>query len=196
MKKEWGEIKRRRKEGETRYFSWHRATARIPGSLNCAQIVCYLCQKWRRDGIKTCLLLLLLSCFSRVRLCATPETAAHQASPSLGFSRQEHWSGLPFPPMHESEKWKWSYSVVSGSRDPIDCSPPGSSVHGIFQAKVLEWYAIAFSEICPRTLNSRNPQRQWSVLMFRNQYLQGPPKVCQWDLGDHKKKGPTSIITD
>ena len=41
--------------------------------------------------------LLLLSRFSRVWLCATPETAAHQASPFLGFSRQEHWSGLPFP---------------------------------------------------------------------------------------------------
>ena len=51
------------------------------------------------------LLLLLLSRFSRVRLCATPETAAHQAPPSLGFSRQEHWSGLPSPsPMHENEK--------------------------------------------------------------------------------------------
>ena len=50
-------------------------------------------------------ILLLLSHFSRVRLCATPETAAHQAPLSLGFSRQEHWSGLPFPsPMHESEK--------------------------------------------------------------------------------------------
>ena len=50
------------------------------------------------------LLLLLLSRFSHVRLCATPQTAAHQAPPSLGFSRQEHWSGLPFPsPMHESE---------------------------------------------------------------------------------------------
>jgi len=37
----------------------------------------------------------------------TPETAAHQAPPSLGFSKQEHWSGLPFPsPMHESEKVK------------------------------------------------------------------------------------------
>ena len=60
--------------------------------------------------------LLLLSRFSRVRLCATPETAAHQAPPSLVFSRQEHWSGLPFPsPMHESEKWKWSRSVVSDS---------------------------------------------------------------------------------
>ena len=45
--------------------------------------------------------------------------AAHQAPPSLGFSRQEHWSGLPFPsPMHESEKWKWSRSVVSDSSRP------------------------------------------------------------------------------
>ena len=42
------------------------------------------------------LLLLLLSRFSCVRLCATPETGAHQAPLSLGFSRQEHWSGLPF----------------------------------------------------------------------------------------------------
>ena len=51
------------------------------------------------------LLLLLLSRFSHVRFCATPETAAHQAPQSPGFSRQEHWSGLPFPsPMHESEK--------------------------------------------------------------------------------------------
>ena len=123
--------------------------------------------------------LLLLSRFSRVQLCATPETAAYQAPLSLGFSRQEHWSGLPFPsPVHESEKWKWSCSVVSDSAlphrwqptrlprpwdspdkntgvgchfllqcmkvksqsevaqscptlsDPMDCSLPGSSVHG------------------------------------------------------------------
>ena len=53
---------------------------------------------------------------SRVQLLASPWTAAHQAPPSLGFLRQEHWSGLPFPsPMHESEKWKWSCSVVSDS---------------------------------------------------------------------------------
>ena len=46
-----------------------------------------------------------LSHFSRVRLCATPETAAHPAPPSPGLFRQELWSGLPFPsPVHESEK--------------------------------------------------------------------------------------------
>ena len=50
-------------------------------------------------------LLLLLSHVSRVQFCATPEMAAHQAPPSLGFSRQEHWSGLSCPsPVHESEK--------------------------------------------------------------------------------------------
>ena len=68
--------------------------------------------------------LLLLSRSSRVQLCVTPETAAHQALPSLGFSRQEHWSGLPFPsPMHESEKWKWSRSVVSDSYRPHGLQP-------------------------------------------------------------------------
>ena len=85
----------------------------------------------------TNLLLLLLNHISHVRLCVTPQTAAYQTPPSLGFSRQEHWSGLPFPsPMHESE------SEVAQScptlRDPKDCSLPGSSIHGIFQARVLD----------------------------------------------------------
>ena len=78
--------------------------------------------------------------------------AAHQATLSLGFSRQEHWSGLPFPfPMHE--KWKVkvkSLSCVQTLSDPMDCSLPGSSVHGIFQARLLEWGAIAFSECMSR----------------------------------------------
>ena len=72
-------------------------------------------------------LLLLLSRFSRVWLCATPQTAAHQAPLSLGFSRQEHWSGLPFPsPMHA--KLLQSCPTLC---DLTDSSPPGSSVHRI-----------------------------------------------------------------
>ena len=68
--------------------------------------------------------LLLLSRFSRVRLCVAPQTAAHQAPPSLGSSRQEHRSGLPFPsPMHESEKWKRSRSVMSNSSRPHGMQP-------------------------------------------------------------------------
>ena len=70
------------------------------------------------------LLLLLLSHISRVQLCTTPKTAAHQTPLSLGFSRQEHWSGLPFPsPMHESEKWRWSRSVVSNPQGPHGLQP-------------------------------------------------------------------------
>ena len=50
--------------------------------------------------------------------------AAHQAPRSLGFSRQEYWSGLPFPStMHESEKWKWSHSVVFDSSRPHGLQP-------------------------------------------------------------------------
>ena len=50
--------------------------------------------------------------------------AAYQAPPSLGFSRQEHWSALPFPsPTHESEKWKGSRSVVSNSSWPHGLQP-------------------------------------------------------------------------
>ena len=62
----------------------------------------------------------MLSHFSHVRLCATPSTAAHQVPPSLGFSRQEHWSGLPFPsPMHE----KWKVKVKSLSRVRLYATP-------------------------------------------------------------------------
>ena len=55
---------------------------------------------------------------------------------------------MPFPPpMHESES-EAAQSCPTLS-DPMDCSPPGSSIHEIFQAKVLEWVAIVFSQAYP-----------------------------------------------
>ena len=100
--------------------------------------------------------------------------AAHQAPPSLGFSRQEHWTGLPFPsPMHESEKGKWSHSVMSDPQQPHGLQPtrllhpwdfPGrsngvgchcllrwtakSSLKPVFINKVLLKYSHAYSLIC------------------------------------------------
>ena len=72
-----------------------------------------------------------------------PQTAAHQAPPSLGFSRQEHWSGLPF--LLQCMKVKSESEVAQlcpTLSDPMDCILPGSSAHGILQARVLEWVAI------------------------------------------------------
>ena len=91
---------------------------------------------------------MLLSRFSRVRLCATPETAAHPDPPSLRFSRQEHWGGLHF--LLQYMKVKSGNEVTQSCptlSDPMDCSLPGSSIHGIFRATVLEWGAIAFSMV-------------------------------------------------
>ena len=66
-------------------------------------------------------------------LTAWPSAARGPAS--QGWSRG---TGAPRP---AGALW------VSDSSDPMDCSLPGSSVHGIFQARVLEWGAIAFSSL-------------------------------------------------
>ena len=81
---------------------------------------------------------------SYVRLFPTPWTVAYQAPQSMEFSRQEYWSGLPFPsPMRENEVAQSCLTLP----DPMDCSLPGSSIHGIFQPRVLEWVAISFSTV-------------------------------------------------
>ena len=92
------------------------------------------------------LLLLLLSRFSRVQLCATPETAAHQAPPSLGFSRQEHWSGVPFP----------SPALLGLERTKTALSRQGSRIQaGSWFAGALSLYLIPWGE-SPSTLGIFN----------------------------------------
>ena len=83
------------------------------------------------------LLLLLLNCFSRVRLRAT-----HRRQPT-GLPRPWDSPGKNTGVKSESEVAQ----PCPTPSDPMDCSPPGSSVHGIFQARALEWGAIAFSEM-------------------------------------------------
>ena len=121
---------------------------------------------WIRNlnGINSCScihyswLLLLLSCFSHVWLCATPEMAAHQAplpwdSPGKNTGVGCHFL-LQCMKMKSESKVTQSCPTLS---DPMDCSPPGSSIHGIFQARVLECGAIAFS-VC---------QVRWSLLIYQ-----------------------------
>ena len=66
-------------------------------------------------------LLLLLSHFSRVRLFATPWTAAYQASPSMRFSRQGYWSGLPLPSLESGPYCGSSHSLINVSSYLIPC---------------------------------------------------------------------------
>ena len=111
---------------------------------------------------------------SHVRLFANPWTVAHQVPLSMEFPRQEYWSGLPFPslgdlPYPGIKSWVfcitgrlYHLSHLGSPLDilcvcvlvtrscptlckPMDCSPPGSSVHGIPQARILEWVTIPFS---------------------------------------------------
>ena len=113
---------------------------------------------------------------SPVWVFVTPCTVTHQAPQSMGFSRQENWSGLPFfstgdlpDPGIESGSpalkagsssseppGKFHSDVLLAAAatkslqscptlcDPMDSNLPGSVVHGIFQARKLEWAAISF----------------------------------------------------
>ena len=86
---------------------------------------------WKKSYDKLAVAKMLQSCLS---LC-DPIDSSHQAPLSLGFSRQEYWSGLPFPsPMHAK-----SLQSCPTLCDPVDSSPPGSPVPGILQARTQEW---------------------------------------------------------
>ena len=103
----------------------------------------------RWDGV------LVVQLLSRVRLFVTPWTAAHQAPLSFTIS----WSLLKFMFVElvilsnylilcHPLLWEWSEVIAQSCLtlcNPVDCSPLGSSVHGILQARILEWVAISFS---------------------------------------------------
>ena len=74
---------------------------------------------------------------SRVRLFATPWTVAYQAPQSMGFSRQEYWSGLPFPSpgdLPDPGIEPWSPALQAGA---ISSEPPGEKVVYFFTIKYL-----------------------------------------------------------
>ena len=102
--------------------------------------------------------------------------AAHQAPPSLGFSRQEYWSGLPIPfPMHEreSEAAPMHESEVAQScptlSNPMDCSPPGSSVHGF--SRQVYWSGVPLPSLPIQYINAYiwNLDRVMTILHARQQ---------------------------
>ena len=76
----------------------------------------------------------------------------------------------PTPGVHSDSRpsSQWCHPAISSSGDPMDCRPPGSSVHGIFQARVLEWGAIAFSKS-----NWNMKQNVFSLLQYFKGNLSG-----------------------
>ena len=91
------------------------------------------------------MLLLLLSRFSHVRLCATHRRQPTRLPHPWGSPGKNAGVGCHF--LLQCMKVKRESEVAQSCQtpsDPMDCSPPGSSVHGILQARVLEWGAIAF----------------------------------------------------
>ena len=92
----------------------------------------------------------LLSRFSRVRLCATPEMAAHQASLSLGFSRHRSWEeGREHPraPNKGTSKLVLVAQSCLTLCDPWAVALQAPLFTGFFQARILEWVAISFSRV-------------------------------------------------
>ena len=92
------------------------------------------------------LLLLLLSRFSRVRLCATQRR--QPTRPRRPWDSPGKNTGVGCHFLLQCMKVKSESEVAQSCltlSNPMDCSPPGSSIHGTLQARVLEWGAIAFS---------------------------------------------------
>ena len=72
--------------------------------------------------------------------------------------------------------------------DPMDCSPPGSSVHGIFQARVLEWVAIAFSNPPTRVMEIKTNVNKWDLIKLKS-FCTGESKVkIQLSVGENHSK--------
>ena len=100
---------------------------------------------------------------------------------------------FPYHPLHRGERVRlllFSHSVLFHSCDPMDYTPPGSSVHGISQARILEWVAIPFfrgyswprdqtcvSFIAGGFFTSAPPGEPLKMLCTTSHYLQGRQKT-------------------
>ena len=147
------------------------------------------------------MILCILSRFSCVWLFATLWTVACQVPLSMGFSGQEYWSGLPCPspgdlPDPGMEPTSLGSPALAGGFfttnttydyesevaqscltlcDPMDCSLQGSSIHGIFQARILGWVAISFSR-------GSSPPRDWTrVSCIAQMFLPSEPRGKHYD---------------
>ena len=114
-------------------------------------------------------MLLLLSHLSRVRLCVTPQTAPNRLprpwdSPGKNTGVSCHF-------LLQGMKVKSESEVVQSCptpSDPMDCSLPGSSVHGILQARVLEWVPLKRHLVVP----TEHLTFAFTTIIFHNRQIE------------------------
>ena len=99
--------------------------------------------------------------------------------PSMGFSRQEYWSGVPLPSPLTAAAAAAAKSLQSCPTlcDPMDCSLPGFSVHGILQARTPEWVAISFSNAWKWKVKVKLLSRVWLLATPWIAAYQAPPSM-------------------
>ena len=106
---------------------------------------------------------------------------------SMGFSRQEYWSWLTFPSLRDlpdpgtepatAATAAKSLQLCATLCDPMDGSPPGFSVHGILQARTLEWVAISFSNAWKWKVKVKLLSRVWLLATPWTAAYQAPPST-------------------
>ena len=109
----------------------------------------------------------------------------------MGFSRQEHWSAISFSKRNYRKKESEVAQLSPTVCDPVDCSLPGSSIHGISQARVLEGVAMSFSMRSPySTLILSIPPLQEPILLSIVPFGEGNgnPLLCSY-LENHMDGG-------
>ena len=153
---------------------------------------------WKKVKVKS---------LSLVRLFTTPWTVAYQAPWSMGFSRQEYWSGLPFPfpgdlpnpgieprsPALQTDAllseplgklFPTAAAAAAKSRqsyptlwDPRDGSPPGSPIPWILQERTLAWVAISFSNAWKWKVKVKSLSRVWLLATPWTAAYRAPPSM-------------------
>ena len=115
----------------------------------------------------------VLSTFSRIWLFATPWTIAHQYPLSMGFSRQEYWSGLPC-----SSPVKVKVAQLCSTL----CNSMDSRVHGILQARILKWVVVPFSRRSSQPRDRTQVSHIACIQILYHLRHQGSPRIFECSL--------------
>ena len=135
--------------------------------------------------------------FSRVRLFATPWTAAYQAPPPMGFSRQEYWSGVPLPSpslspgvcSNSCPLSQWCHPTISSSVAPISSCPQSFSaykscnyINGIHSNWGVVWF-VTDSSLCPTSFSNGVEMMPFPFFMWVSLQRKATEKLLLWSFG-------------